>query len=346
MRQIHSDIIPFRGSHYEFGYMQGQQLKHSLTIKNRTKHWKIRKPRFQINIEEAKAKFMTYAPQMWSEFEGLKDGLEKPMEEVLRDFGGYRVEIDKSGCSVMTDTDYMIRNYDYQPQTYEGRYSLFQPTDQGYATIGPTSRVTGRMDGMNEKGLAMAYNFTHRKKSKDGFVCYMIGRMILDTCANVHEAIQLLKDIPHRNAFSYIVLDPSGQSYVIETSPRGVEVRQTNVCTNHFETMTDENRHHLEDSYKRMEAINNQRSQATDPYKAFRLLNDTDKGIFSKKYKSWAGTIHTSAYFPKERKAWFALGGDQEPVEFDFGAWLKGESIETEQIFGEVDTNIPFAHLD
>ena len=79
---------------------------------------------------------------------------------------------------------------------------------------------------------------------------------------------------------------------------------------------------------------------------AFRLLNDTDKGVFSDLYGSWAGTIHTSAYFPKAMKAWFALGGDQEPTEIDFGKWLIGEDVELQKIYGEVDTDIPFVHLD
>ncbi|MBG9657325.1 hypothetical protein [Cytobacillus firmus] len=60
----------------------------------------------------------------------------------------------------------------------------------------------------------------------------------------------------------------------------------------------------------------------------------------------WAGTIHTSAYLPGEVKAWFALGGDREPVVFDFRRWLEGEDIKMNRITGEVDTDIPFLHMD
>ena len=69
----------------------------------------------------------------------------------------------ESGCTVFQGKDFMVRNYDYHPATYDGRYLLFQPNDGGLAQIGPTSRVTGRMDGMNEAGLTMGYNFMHRK---------------------------------------------------------------------------------------------------------------------------------------------------------------------------------------
>ncbi|WP_089653533.1 C45 family autoproteolytic acyltransferase/hydolase [Halobacillus aidingensis] len=346
MKKIHSDLLQFRGTHYDFGFYQGQLLRDSWTVKNREKQWRVRKPRFIVEEQEVKEAITRFAPGVWDELLGLRDALEWPMERVMMEFGGYRIDYKRSGCSIMTGDGYFIRNYDYMPKTYEGRYSLFQPTDQGYSIIGPTQRITGRMDGMNEKGLVMGYNFMHRKRPGDGFICCMIGRLVLESCANVTEAVQMLREIPHRHSFSYTVFDKSNVTYVVEASPRGVEVRESDVCTNHFEILKKENRNHLVDSMKRMDAIQSNRKNIKDAYDAFRLMNDTDRGVFSKLYSNWAGTIHTSGYLPKENKAWFALGGDREPVEFDFSRWLNGDDLEEEKIDGEVDTDIPFAHME
>ncbi|TFB21836.1 linear amide C-N hydrolase [Filobacillus milosensis] len=346
MKQIHSDIFQFRGNHYDFGYNLGEKLRDSLTVRNRQHGWKLKRPRFEIDVNEAKGQFKRFAPAIWDEMEGLRDGLQLPMEEVLRDFGGYRVEPDKSGCSIFTTENFMVRNYDFHPFTYDGMFSLFQPTDEGYAVIGPTSRITGRMDGMNEKGLVMGYNFTHRKKTADGFVCYMVGRMILETCASVEEAIELVKSVPHRGAFSYNVMDTRGKTFVIEAGPRAVEVRETNVCTNHFEILTDENRRYLKDSLKRMNVINEHAADMTEAENAFRFFNDSNHGVFADQYKSWAGTIHTSLYLPNELQVWFTLGADQEPVKFDFNQWLLGKDIDLEQMHGQVNTELGFANMD
>ncbi|RPF53273.1 C45 family autoproteolytic acyltransferase/hydolase [Aquisalibacillus elongatus] len=346
MKQIHSDIFQFRGSHYDFGKALGEELRESLTVKNRRQGWKLKRPRFEIDVKEAEEQFKRFHPVLWDEMEGLRDGLDLPMKEVLRDFGGYRVEPDPSGCSVFSTEHFMVRNYDFHPFTYDGMFSLYQPTDGGYAVIGPTSRITGRMDGMNEKGLVMAYNFTHRKKTADGFVCYVIGRMILETCATVDEAVELVKAVPHRGAFSYNVMDTSGITYTIEAGPRKVEVRESNVCTNHFEILVEENRRYLKDSLKRQNLIKEEAHHLEDPYQAFRFFNDRDQGIFAEQYKSWAGTIHTSLYLPQEQLVWFVLGGDEKPVVFDFKRWLNGEDLDLKRMYGEVDTELGFANMD
>ncbi|MEC1373240.1 C45 family autoproteolytic acyltransferase/hydrolase [Heyndrickxia oleronia] len=346
MKQVYSEIIQFRGTHYDFGYLQGKKIKDSLIVKNRENQWKVRKPRFQVQEEEVKEAVIPFAPGIWDELLGMQSALEWPMDRILMEFGGYRLDYVRSGCSILTGEDYLIRNYDYHPKTYEGRYTLFQPTDKGYAIIGPSQRVTGRMDGMNEKGLVIGYNFMHRKNPGDGFICCMIGRFILESCANVHEAVEMLKEIPHRHSFTYVVFDQSGESIAVETSPRRVEVRKTNMCTNHFEIMKHENRNHLVDSKRRLEVLCHHQEHLEGAMEAFRLLNDTDKGVFSNLYGSWAGTIHTSGYLPRKMEAWFALGGDHEPVKLDFAKWLSGEDLSLERMIGTVDTDIPFVHMD
>src|SRR5699024_3460028 len=145
---------------------------------------------------------------------------------------------------------------------------------------------------------------------------------------------------------SIIVMYEKKYTYVVESSPRSISVRKANVCTNHFEKLTDENRRYLIDSYQPLEAMQHQQKVINDAEQAFRLLNDTDRGGSSDQYKNWTGTIHTSAYSPKRKQAWFALRGDREPFVIDFSAWLKGKNLKTNRIWGEVNTELPFAHTD
>ncbi|WP_371413658.1 C45 family autoproteolytic acyltransferase/hydolase [Virgibacillus sp. Bac330] len=346
MQTIYSDVKQFRGSHYDFGYQQGLDLKQTYILQNRKKQWNIRQPRFDIHETEVKRIVQPIAPGIWDELCGLMDALQWQMVDILKEFGGYRLEYKKSGCSIFTSSDYMIRNYDYHPKTYECRYMVFQPNDQGYATVAPSQRITGRMDGMNEHGLAIGYNFIHRRRPKDGFICNMIARIILENCKNAQEAIALLQEIPHRHSFSYVLLDKNGESYIVEASPRSVYIRTDQVCTNHFENLVEENRHHLKDSKRRQQTIQEETNATTSAYEAFKLMNDSKRGVFSTKYKQWAGTIHTSGYFPKQLKAWFALGGDRDPVIFDFKKWLSGKNFTIKQVIGKVDTSLPFIHME
>jgi predicted choloylglycine hydrolase len=57
MRQIHSEVVEFRGSHYDYGMMQGNALKESITLHNRRGQWKSKRPRFVIDPAEAQAAF-------------------------------------------------------------------------------------------------------------------------------------------------------------------------------------------------------------------------------------------------------------------------------------------------
>ncbi len=347
VKQYISDVIQFTGSHYDFGYRQGELLKKSPLLYNRDKQWKNkRKYHFTIDPTEATQLFTKYMPKMLDELHGLADALNWPFHDALREFGGYYVEYARSGCSILTGSEFMIRNYDSDPAFYEGRYMIYRPTDGGYATIGPSMQVTGRMDGMNEKGLVMGYNFINRRDTENGFLCNMIGRMVLETCANADEAIALLKELPHRVSFNYALIDPSGEGYVVEASPREVIARKSTISTNHFDVLVEENRYRTEDSMRRMEKLRMGEQQTKTIYAAYQLLNNTEHEVFAHKYGASAGTIHTSAYLPRERKALFAIGSNQPPVIFDFNRFLAGERIPITQIKGKLSYHLPFATME
>ena len=101
----------------------------------------------------------------------------------------------------------------------------------------------------------------------------------------------------------------------------------------------------IEDSLRRQQTIVKQQNAITDSYKAFRMMNDSHKGVFSTNYGAWSGTLHTSIYYPKELKVGFALGGDRMPLILDVNTWIRGDSFKVKQIKGQLDTNTPFVHM-
>ncbi|MCG7339902.1 C45 family autoproteolytic acyltransferase/hydrolase [Staphylococcus sp. ACRSN] len=344
MQNVKSDILTHRGSHFDLGIQTAQWMQQTPLLKNREKEWKKRVPRFDIHIKETYDIFQVYAPQIWDEINGMQEVLNIPTSQMILNFAHYRfTPLKNSGCTVFLGKDYMVRNYDYHPATYDGRYLLFQPNDGGLAQIGPTSRITGRMDGMNEAGLAMGYNFMHRKHPGNGFVCYMIGRLILQYCKDVPEAIQLLKEIPHRSSFSYIVMDKHLNHAIIEVSPRSIDVRYDRTCTNHFKLLTHENRNYTKESKERLSRLLKKAPNNLNKIDAFKMFNNPDFEIYSKLFKSWSGTIHTSMYEPESLIASISLGENNTPLRIDFSKWLNGDSLDITQITGKIDTDLTFA---
>ncbi|HIW12980.1 MAG TPA: acyl-CoA--6-aminopenicillanic acid acyltransferase [Candidatus Salinicoccus stercoripullorum] len=343
MQTIVSNIQEFRGSHYDYGVLQAQQLKETPYMANRNYEWLKRRPKFSLDYMETKSLYQKFAPAIWEELRGLQDELKISDMEVLLNLAHYRVSPRDSGCSIYFDDHSFIRNYDYHPSTYDGMYKLFQP-EQGFAHIGPASRVTGRMDGMNEQGLVMGYNFMNRKQPFDGFTCFIIGRFILELCESTDDARQLLKELPHRGGFSYVIQDKNDDSFIAETSARGVAFRNSNVCTNHYELLDGENRRYLTDSLERLTIL----ESAGSPSKAdlIELFTDRRHGLFVDNYKSWAGTIHTSFYDKNNLIAGIRLGENTTLNEFDFKSWLHGNPLGLKEIKGILETDLKFTNAD
>ena len=178
MIQVTSTITQFRGSHYDFGLFQAAQLNQSsYMIKRSTMNQQLFK-KFKVDLHYIKSLYLQFAPFLLEEIRGLADGLALTEEVAFMHFAGFFAN-RPSGCSILMNEHYMVRNYDQEPSTYDGRFCLFQPTDGGYASAGPSMMITGRTDGINEHGLTVGYNFVNSRAHEDGFVCNMLARIVL-----------------------------------------------------------------------------------------------------------------------------------------------------------------------
>lgn len=342
MKNVEVQIDVFKGTHYDYGVHQAGRLKTTPYLKNRAYEWKKRRPKFQLDLKETKAMYDMYAPYIWDELMGLQNTLKITDEEMLLNLAHYRTNPKPSGCSVYVDQTHFIRNYDYHPNTYDGYIHLFEPTDGGYLTLAPVSRVTGRMDGINEHGLTMGYNFMNRKEPEDGFVCFMIGRFILELCKDVEDAKHLLKEIPHRGGFTYIIKDKLQDYTVAETSGRSVAFRKDSVCTNHYLHLTEENRRFVRESEERFLIAKSIQNPSKEDLKNY--FTKKEFGLFVDNYRSWAGTIHTVYYDSDNLAMDFRLGaGNFNSLSIE--DYKNGEKL-PKKIVSTIDTDLKFTNVD
>src|SRR5699024_7569686 len=86
MKPYYSDVFQFRGSHYDFGYFQGELLRDSPILPNRERQWRPREKRHFIVNTETSIKFLKeFAPQILDEIRGIADALSLDIKEALKD---------------------------------------------------------------------------------------------------------------------------------------------------------------------------------------------------------------------------------------------------------------------
>ena len=349
MKKVVLDVLQSRGTYYEIGLQLGHELRKSPLYTHHLERRRKSLRNYKVDFMEAKRFILQYAPGMWDELQGLSKGLQWSMEETVHEYSGFQQEWKESGCSSLAKDGIYIRNYDYHPKTYEGRLLLVKPSG-GYASIGFSGRGIGRIDGLNEKGLAVGFHFVNRLKPGEGFICTTIARIILDTCKDSDEAIDVLRKLPHRHSFNYSLYDRSGKAAVVEASPRGIGVYHSSTlgCTNHFQMnhMKKDNRHYLKDSLKRLSVLQSEQKERLTMERALNLFNDGESPVFKKAYDSWAGTIHTCVFHCETLQCLIGFGENAKGVKIDFQDWMEGDDIPIRTITGHFDTDVRFLFMD
>lgn len=214
-----------------------------------------------------------------------------------------------SGCSVAVSRRdgraTLLRNYDLGPNETSGVLRVEELAGGGWI-LGAGEAGWGYMDGLNDRGLAAAITFGGRFTVGDGFAVPVLVRYLLQTCATVAEAEGALHRLPHRLTQNFALLDRSGESAVVFTSPdQGVLLAAEGACvTNHQGQVADPGHARFVRTAERLEYL----QQAGG---ALTLQDFLRPPLYQTQYAERFGTLYTVEFDPGAGTARYAWP-DQE----------------------------------
>jgi len=295
-----------------------------------------RQPIPRLDLADARRTLEAHAPHLWEELQGLAEGLERPLAETVAAFSNGRLAYPRHGCSAAIGGGLYGRNYDYDPRRYDRVLAAVQ-VDGAAASIGFAERLVGRLDGMNEHGLAVGLHRVGEAGAQPGLVPGLIVRILLDTCAGTAEAVERLRRLPHGLAYNYSLLDRSGEAAVVEAAPGAVAVRRgaALACTNHFQSpQMPPAGGPARGSRRRLAPLEAWARAGLDAAGLFAALNAGGSPAFHHGYADGFGTLHTLVAEPAARRLTVGIGADAAPCVFDVAAWAAGDAPGVERLAG------------
>lgn len=259
---MYQRYIAVEGSAYERGVQIGQKLRRQIEVNylNQSRFYR-EKEDFSYNKWGEMAKrylpiIEKWTPEVLEEMNGMMDGSGLPFEYVLALTTAYEKsfarDMVKGKC-----TSFMVS----KPATYAQKVIVGQTNEEDYTEwLSALDTVIHHIDGenevllythpgvpaytgMNNRGLAVLWEYIDNGKVGDiGVPTNAIIRHILN-CANVDEAVEFLKSVPHDVPNEFGIADKSGRLLSVECFPNKVYVKETDsyiVHTNHIIVGTEE----------------------------------------------------------------------------------------------------------
>lgn len=342
-KTLRVSFVQCRGTPYEVGRAQADAF--AATRKGQAfLRKRVRLP-WWFNIRTEERAFRVYAPALWEEIGGIAEGLNIPMEQAVACFGNDGLRMPTGGCSAVMSDGVYGRNYDFRPRQYEARFALVQAPGS-YASVGGSHQLTGRLDGMNEHGLAIGLHLVKARPRSPGLTSVLLVRRVLDSCATTAEAIHFLRRTPHVTQNNYSLLDAGGVAAVVEAGAGAVAVRGGDwlACTNHFQSpqLRRLNRR-VAHSIDRLPPLERWAARALSAEQTFKALNFPASPAFHN-YGN-AQTLHTIVAEPGKRRLLIGIGGDaaaldEDMLDVDFKLWIAGEDLPIKQLKGQLNLGL------
>jgi len=309
-----------KGTYYEMGYKYGTMLyKHGFRVPEQSNE----KLDFGIRCEKEAERIF---PETLEEIHGFAEACHTLYEQLatfILSVGAFKPK--PTTCSVFAAFDgsdiVFGRNYDFYYSFKDKIESYLTCPKGGYWSLGQSDIFVGREDGINEKGLAIGMTAVEPRVIKPGMSFAIATRYVLDKCATVEEALEVLLGMHFLTANNYLLADKNGSVAVVEASPDKVRVRRPGengsflACTNHFvhsEMLAMENKQaRPPDSVLRYNAIYNalkQQKEKNDTKSAEKILSSHNGYVCSHIDNIQLGTLWSVVATPKNLQIFRAEG--------------------------------------
>ncbi len=299
------------------------------------------------SVRAAIRMFDRYCPRINEEIQGFADTFRRSPEEVIfysfsavshGNCGHFAVLPPKSADG----HTYVGRSYEWSED--DDKRLLTVKAEGAYAHLGFSLLLFGRYEGINEKGLCvtMSAGIPMAMSKAEGLRFWMVIRILLDSCADVEEAIACIRELPVSAYTSLIFADRNGHAALVEICDSVLSVRRiqagtgasTVASTNHYvlPEMQGLVRNRMRQSVDRFDAIT--RTLAPDhvePNDLKKLLStQMPEGLACHYYRDGLGTLWSMLFDVTEGTAEVCFGSPVSNPWRTFG--LEGEDGMTEYL--------------
>jgi predicted choloylglycine hydrolase len=264
------------------------------------------RPRYLTSIRELRK----YMPELIPTYEHLVE-LAGDGDLFARFLSAYCPPSYLIACSQAVwhrDTPLLVRNYDYNPQLYEG--IILKTAWNGRQVIAMSDCLWGVLDGFNEDGLSLSLSFGGRRTVGAGFSVPLLLRYILEFATTTKEAVTMLERVPVHMAYNVTVLDRSGQFVTAYLRPdQPPVIRAVPYAANHQDEIEWKQHAQATQTLQReqflFEQVNSHSANADDLIQSF-----LRPPLYSTAFARGYGTIYTAVYKPEHGEVDFLWPGN------------------------------------
>lgn len=310
-----------KGSSYEIGKQQALEYRESTHAK-------------EIFFREQPDSDKAYL-EMKSQIEEYCPGLNEELEGFAEEFG-YKPNQLKfyndawlipGGCSLgailpsktVDGKTYVLRNYDLSPEISDMRLCTTK-VDGRYTHTGFSVSTFGRSEGLNEKGLCVAFASCGmpigkypgmREPVVSGLQFMVVVRAVLETCENIEEAVRTVKSMPVGTNMNLLLADTNGEAALVGTYDGVTLVKKAEldylIATNHglfpeIESIVPGKLEHSQLRYTILENKFSANGKRTTCEMKELLSTEFPKGLSIHNYKENFGTVHSVLFNLTDRQ--------------------------------------------